>query len=66
MDLVVRLRLGNRPPAQGFVLLVAAGALFLGKRLVKLIRYVREPILIAFSTASSVSHGGPPATTAVP
>ena len=30
-----------------------AGSLFLGKRMIKLVRYVREPILIAFSTASS-------------
>jgi Na+/H+-dicarboxylate symporter len=35
------------------VLLFGAGAIFLGKRMFKLIRYVREPILIAFSTASS-------------
>jgi Na+/H+-dicarboxylate symporter len=36
-----------------WTLLFAAGSIFLGKRMVKLIRYVREPILIAFSTASS-------------
>ncbi|HAF41179.1 MAG TPA: dicarboxylate/amino acid:cation symporter [Sphingobium sp.] len=36
-----------------WVLLVAAGSIFLGKRMVTLIRYVREPLLIAFSTASS-------------
>src|SRR3546814_6398418 len=36
-----------------WVLLFAAGSIFLGRRMVKLIRYVREPILIAFSTASS-------------
>ncbi len=36
-----------------WVLLFAAGSVFLGKRMFKLIRYVREPILIAFSTASS-------------
>ncbi|MEO7466764.1 MAG: dicarboxylate/amino acid:cation symporter, partial [Sphingobium limneticum] len=36
-----------------WVLLFCAGAIFLGKRMFKLIRYVREPILIAFSTASS-------------
>ena len=36
-----------------WVLLFAAGALFLGKRMITLIRYVREPVLIAFSTASS-------------
>ena len=34
-------------------LLFAAGSVFLGKRMFTLIRYVREPILIAFSTASS-------------
>jgi Na+/H+-dicarboxylate symporter len=34
-------------------LLFLAGSLFLGKRMIKLVRYVREPILIAFSTASS-------------
>jgi len=36
-----------------WLLLFAAGSIFLGKRMFKLIRYVREPILIAFSTASS-------------
>jgi Na+/H+-dicarboxylate symporter len=36
-----------------WLLLFAAGALFLGKRMFKLIRYIREPLLIAFSTASS-------------
>ena len=36
-----------------WLLLFGAGAIFLGKRMVKLIRYVREPLLIAFSTASS-------------
>ena len=36
-----------------WALLFAAGALFLGGRMVKLIKYVREPLLIAFSTASS-------------
>lgn len=36
-----------------WTLLFCAGAIFLGKRMFKLIRYVREPILIAFSTASS-------------
>ncbi|WP_375283480.1 dicarboxylate/amino acid:cation symporter [Sphingobium yanoikuyae] len=36
-----------------WILLFLAGSLFLGKRMIKLIRYVREPILIAFSTASS-------------
>ena len=34
-------------------LLFLAGSLFLGKRMIKLVRYVLEPILIAFSTASS-------------
>lgn len=34
-------------------LLLGIGAIFLGKRIVQLIRYVREPLLIAFSTASS-------------
>ena len=36
-----------------WLLLFAAGSIFLGKRRFKLVRYVREPILIAFSTASS-------------
>lgn len=36
-----------------WLLLFAAGAIFLGKRMFTLVRYVREPILIAFSTASS-------------
>jgi Na+/H+-dicarboxylate symporter len=36
-----------------WLLLFGAGSVFLGKRMFKLIRYVREPILIAFSTASS-------------
>ncbi|MDI1294688.1 MAG: dicarboxylate/amino acid:cation symporter [bacterium] len=36
-----------------WILLFGAGSIFLGKRMFKLIRYVREPILIAFSTASS-------------
>lgn len=36
-----------------WVLLLGIGAIFLGKRIVQLIRYVREPLLIAFSTASS-------------
>lgn len=34
-------------------LLLGVGWLFLGKRAVTLVRYVREPVLIAFSTASS-------------
>ncbi|MET0249333.1 MAG: dicarboxylate/amino acid:cation symporter [Sphingobium sp.] len=33
--------------------LLGAGAIFLGRRIFTLIRYVREPVLIAFSTASS-------------
>jgi Na+/H+-dicarboxylate symporter len=36
-----------------WALLLGIGAIFLGKRIVELIRYIREPILIAFSTASS-------------
>ena len=36
-----------------WLLLCSAGAIFLGRRMVKLIKYVREPLLIAFSTASS-------------
>ena len=36
-----------------WLLLFAAGSVFLGKRMFKLVRYVREPLLIAFSTASS-------------
>ncbi|WP_150290108.1 dicarboxylate/amino acid:cation symporter [Sphingobium estronivorans] len=36
-----------------WLLLCAAGSIFLGKRMLTLIRYVREPVLIAFSTASS-------------
>lgn len=36
-----------------WLLLCGAGAIFLGKRIVTLLRYVREPVLIAFSTASS-------------
>ena len=36
-----------------WTILFAAGSIFLGKRIFKLIKYVREPILIAFSTASS-------------
>ena len=34
-------------------ILLGIGALFLGKRIVTLIRYIRQPIMIAFSTASS-------------
>ncbi|HKX88970.1 MAG TPA: dicarboxylate/amino acid:cation symporter [Sphingopyxis sp.] len=36
-----------------WALLLAAGAIFLRARIVQLIRYIREPLLIAFSTASS-------------
>jgi Na+/H+-dicarboxylate symporter len=36
-----------------WVLLLGIGAIFLRGRIVQLIRYVREPLLIAFSTASS-------------
>ncbi len=36
-----------------WALLLAAGALFLRGRIFQLIRYIREPLLIAFSTASS-------------
>ena len=34
-------------------ILIGFGAIFLGRRILMLIRYVREPVLIAFSTASS-------------
>ncbi len=36
-----------------WAILLGIGALFLGRRILTLIRYIREPILIAFSTASS-------------
>ena len=36
-----------------WLLLIAAGYIFLGKRVITLIRGMREPIAIAFSTASS-------------
>ena len=36
-----------------WVLLLAAGAIFLRRRIFQLIRYIREPLLIAVSTASS-------------
>ena len=36
-----------------WALLLSLGALFLGRRIWTLIRYIREPMLIAFSTASS-------------
>jgi Na+/H+-dicarboxylate symporter len=36
-----------------WTVLAFAGFLFLGKRMLSLLRYIREPVLIAFSTASS-------------
>lgn len=36
-----------------WLLLIGAGAIFLGNRIIKLLRYIREPLLLAFSTASS-------------
>ncbi len=36
-----------------WLLLLGVGAIFLGRRVLTLIRYIREPMLIAFSTASS-------------
>ena len=36
-----------------WVILLSIGGLFLGRRIWTLIRYIREPLLIAFSTASS-------------
>jgi Na+/H+-dicarboxylate symporter len=36
-----------------WLILIAAGALFLGKKPFLLMRYVREPVLITFSTATS-------------
>ena len=36
-----------------WVILLSMGGIFLGKRIWTLIRYIREPMLIAFSTASS-------------
>ena len=36
-----------------WAILIGIGALFLGRRIISLVRYIREPILIAFSTASS-------------
>jgi Na+/H+-dicarboxylate symporter len=36
-----------------WMILLSIGALFLGPRILTLIRYIREPMLIAFSTASS-------------
>ncbi len=34
-------------------ILLGLGAIFLGRRIIDLVRYIREPVLIAFSTASS-------------
>ncbi|MFW2852612.1 dicarboxylate/amino acid:cation symporter [Sphingomonas sp. TX0543] len=36
-----------------WLVLLAIGALFIGRRIIELVRYVREPLLVAFSTASS-------------
>ena len=36
-----------------WVILLGAGAVFLGRRIWALIRYIRQPLMIAFSTASS-------------
>lgn len=36
-----------------WVILLSAGAVFLGRRIWTLIRYIRQPLMIAFSTASS-------------
>jgi len=36
-----------------WTMLIGIGAVFLGRRVLRLVRYVREPIMIAFSTASS-------------
>lgn len=36
-----------------WLLLLGLGALFLGRRIVTLVRYIREPLLLTFSTASS-------------
>ena len=36
-----------------WAILLSVGAIFLGRRIITLIRYIREPVLIAFSTASS-------------
>ena len=36
-----------------WAILLSVGAIFLGRRIISLIRYIREPVLIAFSTASS-------------
>lgn len=36
-----------------WLLLILAGAIFLGRRIIRLLQYIREPLLLAFSTASS-------------
>lgn len=36
-----------------WVILLGIGAVFLGRRIVTLLRYIRQPMMIAFSTASS-------------
>ncbi|MGX7926788.1 dicarboxylate/amino acid:cation symporter [Tsuneonella sp. HG094] len=36
-----------------WAMLIGIGAAFLGRRVLTLVRYIREPVLIAFSTASS-------------
>jgi Na+/H+-dicarboxylate symporter len=38
-----------------WLLLVLAGSLFMGSRVITLLRYIREPFILAFSTASSES-----------
>jgi Na+/H+-dicarboxylate symporter len=36
-----------------WLMLILAGSIFLGKRMLRLLRFIREPLLLAFSTASS-------------
>ena len=36
-----------------WLILLGVGAIFLGKRIVSLVRYIRQPLMLAFSTASS-------------
>ena len=44
----------QEPPAEGdWTVMLGAGAIFLHRRIFSLMRYIREPLLIAFSTASS-------------
>jgi Na+/H+-dicarboxylate symporter len=38
-----------------WLILILAGSLFMGSRVITLMRYIREPFLLAFSTASSES-----------